>query len=75
VTAPAWRPSDIEFAVGVSRALASATALPNRGWNVDQMHRLACGLEPDLDREALATSLAMVRRNGRVSLRPKRDIR
>jgi hypothetical protein len=44
----------------------------NIGWNVDQMHRLARGREPDLD---LAASMAMIRRNGRVSLRPKRGIK
>jgi hypothetical protein len=52
-----------------------ANAFSNIGRNVDQMHRLARGLEPDLDRGALATSLAMVRRNCRVSLRPKRGIK
>jgi 2,4-dienoyl-CoA reductase-like NADH-dependent reductase (Old Yellow Enzyme family) len=44
----------------------------NISWNVDQMHRLARGLEPDLSRGALVTALAMLRRNGRVSLSPKR---
>lgn len=44
----------------------------NISWNVDQLHRLARGLEPDLDRGPLATAVAMVRRNGRVSFRPKR---
>ncbi|WP_182379372.1 NADH:flavin oxidoreductase/NADH oxidase family protein [Nocardioides sp. WS12] len=46
----------------------------NISWNVDQLHRLARGLEPDLDRGALATAVAMVRRNGRVSFRPKRGV-
>lgn len=46
----------------------------NLAWNVDQMHRLSRGLEPDLNRGALVTALAMLRRNGRVSLSPKRGI-
>lgn len=47
----------------------------NLSWNTDQIHRLGAGLEPDLDRGRLATTAAMLRRNGRVSLRPKRGIR
>ena len=46
----------------------------NLSWNADQIHRLARGLEPDLDRGALITALAMLRRNGRISLRPKRGL-
>jgi tRNA-dihydrouridine synthase len=46
----------------------------NISWNTDQLHRLARGLEPDLDRGPLVTVLAMVRRNGRVSFRPKRGV-
>ena len=46
----------------------------NLAWNTDQMHRMARGLEPDLDRGALVTAVAMLRRNGRVTLRPKRGI-
>jgi hypothetical protein len=46
----------------------------NLSWNADQIHRLARGLEPDLDRGTLVTALAMLRRNGRISLRPKRGI-
>lgn len=46
----------------------------NISWNVDQLHRLARGLEPDLGRGPLVTALAMVRRNGRVSFRPKRGL-
>jgi 2,4-dienoyl-CoA reductase-like NADH-dependent reductase (Old Yellow Enzyme family) len=43
----------------------------NISWNTDQLHRLARGLEPDLGRGALVTALAMVRRNGRVSVVPR----
>lgn len=46
----------------------------NLSWNADQMHRLSRGLEPDLERGALVTALAMLRRNGRLSLRPRRGI-
>jgi hypothetical protein len=46
----------------------------NLSWNADQMHRLARGKEPDLRRGALVTALAMLRRNGRVSLKPRRGV-
>ncbi|MFJ5201446.1 2,4-dienoyl-CoA reductase [Streptomyces sp. NPDC088443] len=41
-------------------------------WHTDQMHRLGSGLLPDLSRGQLATTIAMVRRNGRTSFRSKR---
>ncbi|MFD0440324.1 NADH:flavin oxidoreductase/NADH oxidase family protein [Streptomyces chartreusis] len=41
-------------------------------WHTDQMHRLGNGLRPDLDRGQLATTIAMVRRNGSTSFRAKR---
>lgn len=47
----------------------------NISWSTDQLHRLGAGLEPDLNRGRLATTLAMLRRNGTASLRPKRGIR
>lgn len=47
----------------------------NISWNTDQLHRLARGQEPDLDRGALRTAVAMVRRNGRVSLTPRRGLK
>jgi len=46
----------------------------NISWNTDQLHRLARGQEPDLDRGALVTALTMLRRNGRVSLSPRRGL-
>jgi hypothetical protein len=70
-----------EIEAGMRKVLGRLTDLKmldsvlNIGWNVDQMHRLARGREPDLDRGALAASMAMIRRNGRVSLRPKRGIK
>lgn len=47
----------------------------NLAWNTDQMHRLARGQEPDLDRGVLRTAVAMVRRNGRVSFAPRRGLK
>ncbi len=41
-------------------------------WHTDQLHRLGSGLEPDLRRGRLATTVSMVRRNGRTSFRRKR---
>ncbi|WP_405476146.1 NADH:flavin oxidoreductase/NADH oxidase family protein [Streptomyces sp. NBC_00009] len=41
-------------------------------WHADQLHRLGAGLEPDLRRGRLATTVSMVRRNGRTSFRRKR---
>jgi len=69
-----------EIEAGMRRILGRLTDLKaldgflNISWNTDQLHRLARGLEPDLSRGALATMLAMLRRNGRVSFRPKRGV-
>ncbi|MET7726786.1 NADH:flavin oxidoreductase/NADH oxidase family protein [Streptomyces mirabilis] len=41
-------------------------------WHTDQLHRLGAGLEPDLRRGRLATTVSMVRRNGKTSFRRKR---
>ncbi len=41
-------------------------------WHTDQMHRLADGRQVDLKRGQLATTIAMVRRNGSTSFRVKR---
>jgi len=58
--------------LGLLTDLKMLDSVLNIGWNVDQVHRLARGREPDLDRAALAASMAMIRRNGRVSLRQQR---
>ncbi|RYE38835.1 MAG: NADH:flavin oxidoreductase/NADH oxidase family protein [Hyphomicrobiales bacterium] len=42
------------------------------GWHTDQLHRISAGLEPDPNRGRLATTVALLRRNGRTTLRPKR---
>ncbi len=43
-------------------------------WHADQLHRIGAGLEPDLDRGAMATFVAMVRRNGAGAFRRKRGV-
>ena len=69
-----------EIQAGMRRFLGRITDVKaldgflNISWNVDQLHRLSRGLEPDLDRGPLVTALAMVRRNGRVSFSPKRGV-
>src|SRR6266540_3428123 len=40
-------------------------------WHTDQLHRLGAGLDPDPDRGRLATTVAMLRRNGRAALRKR----
>ncbi|WP_410674150.1 NADH:flavin oxidoreductase/NADH oxidase family protein [Amycolatopsis sp. cmx-4-68] len=63
---------------GLRRVLAKVTDLKTLdgilelSWHTDQLHRLGSGLEPDLARGRLATAIAMIRRNGRMSFRPKR---
>ncbi|MFC0447389.1 NADH:flavin oxidoreductase/NADH oxidase family protein [Rhodococcus jostii] len=42
------------------------------GWHTDQLHRVGAGLEPDPNRGRLATTVALLRRNGRGSFRRKR---
>lgn len=70
-----------EIQAGMGRVLGRFTDLKaldgllNISWNTDQLHRRARGLEPDLDRGALVTAVAMVRRNGRVSISPRRGLR
>lgn len=70
-----------EIRAGMRRLLGRVTDLKaldgflNISWNTDQLHRLARGLEPDLSRGPLITALAMLRRNGRVSLVPRRGLK
>jgi 2,4-dienoyl-CoA reductase-like NADH-dependent reductase (Old Yellow Enzyme family) len=70
-----------EIEVGMRRLMSRVADLKtldgvlNLSWNTDQLHRLARGQEPDLDRGALRTAVAMVRRNGRVSLKPRRGLK
>ena len=49
--------------------------LLNIGWHTDQLHRMGAGKQPDLKRGRLATTIALLRRNGTISFRPKRGVR
>jgi 2,4-dienoyl-CoA reductase-like NADH-dependent reductase (Old Yellow Enzyme family) len=63
---------------GMRRVLGKVTDLKaldgllDLGWHADQLHRVGAGLEPDLQRGRLATTVALLRRNGRATFRPKR---
>lgn len=48
--------------------------LLNISWNTDQLHRLSRGQEPDLTRGPVKTTLAMVRRNGRLAFGKRRGL-
>lgn len=52
--------------------LKTMDGLLDLSWHADQLHRLGDGLDPDLNRGRLATTIAMIRRNGRVSFRQQR---
>ena len=66
---------------GMRRALgriADLTALDGvltLSWHTDQLHRLGAGRQPDVGRGRLVTTLALLRRNGRASFRPRRGVR
>ncbi|MGJ0119882.1 NADH:flavin oxidoreductase/NADH oxidase family protein [Williamsia sp. MIQD14] len=45
------------------------------GWHTDQLHRMGAGRAPDPDRGRLRTAVALVRRNGRITLNPRRGTR
>ena len=60
--------------IGRFADLKTLDGVLNLTWNAGQMHRLARGQEPDLNRGALASALSMLRRNGRVSLKPRRGV-
>ena len=59
------------------KAINSKTldGLLNIGWHTDQLHRMGAGKEPDLKRGRLATTIALLRRNGTMSRHPKRGVR
>jgi 2,4-dienoyl-CoA reductase-like NADH-dependent reductase (Old Yellow Enzyme family) len=65
---------------GMRRALSKFVDLKSMdgmleiAWHADQLHRVGAGLEPDLNRGWIATTLAMVRRNGRASFGRKRGL-
>jgi hypothetical protein len=43
-------------------------------WHTDQLHRLGAGMKPDLNRGRIATTLAMLRRNGTTSFGRRRGL-
>jgi 2,4-dienoyl-CoA reductase-like NADH-dependent reductase (Old Yellow Enzyme family) len=54
--------------------LKSLDGILELSWHTDQLHRIGAGLKPDLDRGRIATMLAMLRRNGTVSVGRKRGL-
>jgi len=74
------RLADHELQYGMRRLLGKVTDIKaldgilNIGWHGDQLHRIAAGLEPDVNRGRLATTLSAIRKNGRASFLPKRGI-
>jgi hypothetical protein len=54
--------------------IKSFDGLLELSWHTDQLHRLGAGLGPDLDRGRIATTLAMLRRNGTTSFGRKRGL-
>ncbi len=69
-----------ELSYGIPSALKvingkTLDGLLNIGWHTDQLHRMGAGKQPDLKRGRLATTIALLRRNGTISFRPKRGVR
>ncbi|TQC49678.1 NADH:flavin oxidoreductase/NADH oxidase family protein [Rhodococcus sp. WS4] len=70
-----------ELRYGMRRALGrfidvkALDGVLNISWHTDQLHRLGKGRQPDVDRGRLVTTLALLRRNGLGSFRPKRGVR
>jgi 2,4-dienoyl-CoA reductase-like NADH-dependent reductase (Old Yellow Enzyme family) len=54
--------------------LKSLDGILELSWHADQLHRVAAGLKPDLNRGRIATMVAMVRRNGTTSFGRKRGL-
>jgi hypothetical protein len=54
--------------------LKSLDGILELSWHTDQLHRVGAGLKPDLNRGRIATLLAMLRRNGTVSVGRKRGL-
>lgn len=52
--------------------IESFDGLLELSWHTGQLHPVGAGLEPDLDRGRIATTLAMLRRNGTTSFGRKR---
>ena len=66
---------------GMRRVLGRVTDLTaldgvlTLSWHTDQLHRLGAGRQPNIRRGRLVTTLALLRRNGRASFRPRRGVR
>jgi hypothetical protein len=54
--------------------LKSLDGILELSWHTDQLHRVGAGLKPDLNRSRIATMLALLRRNGTVSVGRKRGL-
>jgi 2,4-dienoyl-CoA reductase-like NADH-dependent reductase (Old Yellow Enzyme family) len=54
--------------------LKSLDGILELSWHTDQLHRIGAGLTPDLGRGRIATTIAMLRRNGTVSVGRKRGL-
>src|SRR5689334_901921 len=54
--------------------LKSLDGILELSWHTDQLHRVGAGLAPDLERGRIATTVAMVRRNGTTSFGRKRGL-
>lgn len=60
--------------LGSFATLKSLDGILELSWHTDQLHRVGAGLKPDLNRGRVATTLAMLRRNGTTSYRRKRGL-
>ncbi|MCV7423880.1 NADH:flavin oxidoreductase/NADH oxidase family protein [Mycobacterium yunnanensis] len=54
--------------------LKSLDGILELSWHTDQLHRVGAGLDPDLDRGRIATTVAMLRRNGTATFGRKRGV-
>jgi hypothetical protein len=54
--------------------LKSLDGILELSWHTDQLHRIGAGLKPDLNRGRIATTVAMLRRNGATSFGRKRGL-
>jgi hypothetical protein len=70
-----WEPADNDDTKGQGPAdLKSLDGILELSWHADQLHRIGAGLKPDLNRGRIATTLAMLRRNGTTSFGRKRGL-
>jgi 2,4-dienoyl-CoA reductase-like NADH-dependent reductase (Old Yellow Enzyme family) len=60
--------------LGMVVDLKSLDGILELSWHTDQLHRVGAGLAPDLNRGRVATTVAMLRRNGRASFGRNRGL-